>query len=414
MKCFDDLVSDLNAPRLIPSYKQNERRLLSVFMSLIEISPAIRGLFFEKCGYGSGKTCRYKSLMEVQFRGSKYPEVRPDGLVVCTRGKTSWSAFIEAKSEKSAIRPEQIQDYLKLASICDIDAIITISNEFARVPNELPYHIAQPKRKGREVFHFAWADIRTFLELVRMNESLSEVEMALLSQCLLYFWDDGSGVQTYDAMPANWPAFVEAASTALGFGANMKGLTEIVHGWQQERRDLNSKLSHISNRTVELRHFAGIRASEEDRLKADKKSLAESYTLSAEYLFKEERASLKVLADLKSKLTTVALDIEPPAGKGAKAVVRWAAATVNGLEPTNLSVSFDWPGRGPGTTAFAHALTDDPDSLCEGQKDPPKAVRFIQSSENGRAFKSRKKFIEELENTTIGMVQLAFNRGWLP
>ena len=44
----------------------------------------------------------------------------------------------------------------------------------------------------------------------------------------------------------------------------------------------------------------------------------------------------------------------------------------------------------------------------------PKAVRFIQSSENGRAFKSRKKFIEELENTTIGMVQLAFNRGWLP
>lgn len=413
MKCIDDLVSDLNAPRLIPSYKQNERRLLSVFMALIEKSPVIRGLFLEKCGYRSGKTCRFQSLMEVQYKGSKYPEVRPDGLLVCTRGQTSWSAFIEAKSEKSAIRPEQIQDYLQLASMCDVDAIITISNEFARVPNELPYHVGQAKRKGREIYHFAWADIRTFLDLNKNNEDLSPIEIDLVEQCLLYFWDDGSGIQTYDAMPATWPAFVEAASTALGFGANMKGLTEIVHGWQQERRDLCSKLTQQSKRAVELRHFSGARKSEDERLKADKARLADDYILSADYFFKDEKASLEIRADLKSKLTSAALEVEPPAGKAAKAAVRWAASAVDGLSASSLSVSFDWPGRSNGTTAFASALIEDPDALCADQKEAPKKIRFILSVENSRGFKSRKKFIEDLEKTTATLVEFALERGWM-
>lgn len=413
MKCTDDLVSHLNQPRLIPSYKQNERRLLSVFMALIEISPVMRGLFLEKCGYRSGKTCRFQSFMEVQYKGSKYPEVRPDGLLVCTRGQTTWSAFIEAKSEKSAIRPEQIQDYLQLASMCDVDAIITISNEFARTPDELPYHVGQSKRKGRDIFHFAWADVRTFLELNKTNEDLALIEVDLVRQCLFYLWDDGSGIQTYDAMPANWPAFVEAASTALGFGANMKGLTEIVHGWQQERRDLCSKLTQQSKRNVELRHFSGSRSSEEERLKADKTRLAEDYVLSADYLFKDERASLEIRADLKAKLTSAALEVEPPAGKAAKAAVRWAASVVDGLSALNLSVSFDWPGRGRGTTASASALIEDPDLFCTDQKDAPKKIRFILSVENSRGFKSRKKFIEDLENTTATLLELALERAWM-
>lgn len=406
-------MTNTNSPRLIPSYKQTERRLLSVFMALLEISPSIRGAFLEKCGYGSGKTCSYHSIMEVQYKGSRYPEVRPDGLLSCVRGKSSWSAFIEAKSEKSPIRPEQIQDYLKLAQICDVDVVITISNEFARTPDELPYQIVASKRKGKEIYHFAWADIRTFLELANNNLKLNEFEAAVIQQCLHYFWEDGAGVQTYDAMPESWPNFVEAASTALGFGANMKGLTQIVHGWQQERRDLCSKLTQLTGRQIELRHFAGVRSSEDDRLKADRKRLAEEYALSAEYLFKGTKASLKVLADLKSRLTTVALEVPSPSGKGALALVRWAANSLAGLEGTNMSVSFDWPGRGQGSTAFVQPLIDDPDALAQGQKVAPKSLRFIQNVDNSRGFRSRKKFIAELENLTVKMVEQAFARDWV-
>ena len=38
--------------------------------------------------------------------------------------------------------------YLELAKLTDVDAIITISNEFARIPSELPYHL-DSKKVGR-------------------------------------------------------------------------------------------------------------------------------------------------------------------------------------------------------------------------------------------------------------------------
>lgn len=228
MKCMEDLAAAPNRPRLIPNFKQTERRLLSVFMALLELSPTIRGSFFTKCGFRSARVSTYESAMEVTYKGSKYPDIRPDGLAVCTRGKTVWSAFIEAKAEKSIIRPEQIQDYVKLADLAEVDAIITISNEFAREPDELPYHLTQNKRRSKGVFHFAWADIRTFLELEKASGTLADAEQYVLKQCLEYFWDDVSGIQTYDAMPETWAAFVESSSTALGFNSKVKGFSEII------------------------------------------------------------------------------------------------------------------------------------------------------------------------------------------
>ena len=110
--------------------------------------------------------------MEVQYTSAKFPDCRPDGLLAANRGTTNWAAFIEAKSATSRIRPEQILDYIELASQLDVDSIITFSNEFARSPEELPYHIAGNRLRKRSIYHFAWADIRTFLERVRSQEKL--------------------------------------------------------------------------------------------------------------------------------------------------------------------------------------------------------------------------------------------------
>ena len=54
MSCFDNLTSENGTPCLIPIFKQTERRLLSVFMSLLGLSPTIRGHFLGFCGYRGG------------------------------------------------------------------------------------------------------------------------------------------------------------------------------------------------------------------------------------------------------------------------------------------------------------------------------------------------------------------------
>jgi len=413
MRSVEELTSKTNKPRLVPTFKQPERNLLSVFMSLIEMVPLVRSEFLKTCGYSSGKTCNFQSHMEVSYKGAKMPDVRPDGLFACQRGSNEWAAFIEAKAGKSPIRPEQIIEYLELAAQVDVGTVITISNEFARLPTELPYHVAANKRRKCEVYHFAWADIRTFLEGLKSNPELGDVEEKVLSECLEFFWEATSGIQTFDAMPPDWPKFVESSGTALGFGSKTPGITEIVHGWLQERRDLCSKLVHETGAHVDLGHEAGVRADKNLRLKVDRKMLADEYRLSAHYLFKISKVKLNLLADLRACKTILTLEIAPPPNKKAKAVVNWMVAQLEGLELADAFVFFDWKGRGHVPAIPVTELILNPVLAYEDQKDAPKSIQIIRDKHDVRRFKSRKLFIEDLEALTITTVQEAQKAGWI-
>lgn len=417
MKSVDELVSLNNKPRLVPTFKQPERNLLSVFMSLLDLIPAIRGSFLKECGYNSGKICKYQSYMEASYNGPKMPDERPDGLLACQRGANEWSAFIEAKAGtiggKNPIRPKQILDYLKLAALVDVGTIITISNEFSRIPTELPYPIPANKRRKCDIYHFSWADIRTFLEQQKANCDLCEVEAKVLAQCLEFFWEDKSGILTYDAMPVDWPKFVESAGTALGFASNTRGITEIIHGWQQERRDLCSKLVHETHCEVELGHVAGIKADQELRLKVDKKMLADDYGLSAHYLFKKARVKLSLEADLRAHKITSTLELLPPVNKKAKAAVNWMVSQISDLKFFDAYVFFDWKGRGQMLPIPIGDFLGVPELAYEGQKEAPKSIRIICNKHEVRRFKSRKLFIEDIEALTLSTVIEAKKAGWL-
>lgn len=411
MKAVEELSSFENLPRLIPISKQTERRLLSVFMALLDLVPAIRSDFLMMCGYGAGKTSTVQSFMEVSYSSPKLSDVRPDGLIACKRGSTTWGAFIEAKAEGKPIRPEQIQDYAELAASLDIDAVITISNEFALSPSELPYHFAHNKRRKREIYHFAWADIRTFLEGFRNDTQLTDLERKILAECLKFLWSTGSGILTYDAMPVKWPEFVQAAGIALGFGTKTQGITEIVHGWQQERRDLCSKLTCKTQLNVELLHEAGARASQDERLSYDRKLLADDYVLSAKFVIKGSKAHIATLAELQSCRTSVALHFLPPPDKKARGTVSWFLNKLEGSEWADVTVSFDWKGRNQKQTFDLDDLREYPEQAYEGQKDAPKSIRVMKSVHDVRRFKSRKKFIEDVEELTIGMLAAAEKLG---
>lgn len=413
MHSFEHIPASTPEPRLVPLYKQTERKLLSVFMALLGISPDIRGRFLERCGYRGGKTCRLTQRMEVSFQGSKYPEVRPDGLVLCERGQTCWSAFIEAKAEGSTIRSDQIHAYAELAKLTGVNAIITISNEFARVPEEVPYHLDSKKTRNLDVFHFAWADIRTFLELEKENSNLESAETAVLYECLEFFWNEKSGIRTYDAMPEQWPAFVEASSTALGFNSNVKGLSEIVQGWQQERRDLCSKLTHLCGHVVEIRHKAGVRSAESERAKIDRADLSGEYKLEAKYFFKASKLSLDVLVSLSACRMTAMLDLPLPENKGAKALTTWAEKLVKEEDLPHHSICFDWPGKNNDTLLTVDHFLAEPSVVPEGKSSPPRSIKLIASRHGVRNFKSRKKFVSDLEEMTLHLAEFAKSKNWV-
>jgi len=412
MKCIDQLATELNRPRLTPKFKKAERTLLSVFMRTLELIPEVRAEFLSLCGYGAGKSCSYTSYMEVTYPSNKYPDGRPDGLISCQYGKRNWAAFIEAKAEKSPIRLDQMQEYAELASMLDVDALISLSNEFARAPSEPPYNIPNGKRRKREIYHFAWAELRTMLELQRVNDALPPVEAAILDDCLDYFWSSGSGVSAYDQMPPEWPDFVQSAGVGVGFQTQTPGITEIVKGWHQERRDIRSKLIHETHKTVELRHETGVRATPDDILKHDRKRLAEDYELAATFYLKDAKLPVSVLAGLKDRKITVSLDISPPDGKGAKASVTWFAKCATEFDCSKTSVVFDWPGHGNKVWMMLEDLKKDPEPAFQGQKKSPKRIRLTRQVHDVRRFKSRKNFVVDVEAAVLSVVRDAVSAGW--
>ncbi len=404
MKFVSELSSDTNRPQLTPFFKKQERSLLSVFMRMLELVPWIRGEFFADCGFMAARTSSYESYMEVSYAGKKYPEGRPDGLVYCKRGNTHWAAFIEAKCGNSPIRPEQIQSYAELAAAVDVDAIISISNEFARQPSELPYHVASNKRKKRDIFHFSWSEIKNRLGLYLHDKRLSELEIEILKDCLSYFDLDGSGVLSYNQMPKEWLDFVQSAGVGVGFTSKQPGITEVVHGWHQERRDLCSKLMRLVQGPVDLKHALGARADFGQILTYDRKELAEKCELSAEFSFKDKPTSLGIRCELQDRKTTALMEFKPPTGKAAKGTLSWLAKRVANMPNGKTSVIFNWKGKGNQRALRLEDFQNDPDAALSESKDAPKNITIVRQVHDVRRFKSRKFFIVDLEATAQSLV----------
>ncbi|WP_187292493.1 hypothetical protein [Octadecabacter antarcticus] len=335
--------------------------------------------------------------MEVTFRSSKTPDHRPDGLVACKRGTSEWTAFIEAKAGKSEIRSEQIQDYAHLASLLDVHCIISISNEFARSPTELPYHVAGNKRRKKEIRHFAWAELRASIDRFSGCNELPDLARNILSDAASFLWDPASGILTFDQMPQEWGEFVQSSGVGVGFSSKTPGITEIVHGWHQERRDLRSKLAHEACQAVELRHELGMRAEFDAILSHDRKRLAEKYELVASFVFKEPKLSLDVRCELQDRKSTVSVDIPVPADKGAKAATTWLTKQTEDFEATKTDVIMTWKGRGNGRHVTLETLRNDPDKLFEGMREAPKSIRLVRQIHDVRRFRSAKNFIVDLE-----------------
>lgn len=401
MKCLNELSPSCRKPNLMDKGKKTERTLLSVFMRLLELVPDLRAEFLAQCGYNSGRSCTYDSFMEASFSSTKLPDHRPDGLILCKRGSSEWTAFVEAKAGKSDIRPEQIQDYAHLASLVDVDCIISISNEFARSPTELPYHVAGNKRRKREIRHFAWAELRAMIDRLARVHDQDDLSRAILQDAASFLWDQASGILTFDQMPKEWGEFVQSSGVGVGFSSKTPGITEIVHGWHQERRDLRSKIAHSAEQHVDLRHELGVRAEFDAILSCDRKRLAEQYELVTSYYFKDTKLSLEALCELQDRKSTVTVDIPVPADKGAKAITTWLTKQTDHFDATKTAIVMTWRGKGNERHATIEGMRNDPDKLFDGFREAPRSIRLVRQIHDVRRFRSAKNFVVDLERLVL-------------
>lgn len=388
--------------RLFPILADTSRegRVLSITLASLSAVFDFRRVLLKSVGQQVGVRTTLDAYSEVSFPQEGTMKDRPDGLIVLRTGKRTWSALIEAKIGNAEIDPSQIERYLKLAKRNNINAVISISNQFASQPDQPTYSASKIGAKGIELYHWSWMHIRTEAALLCDDGKVEDPDQVyILSELVRYLSHDAVGISGFDQMNSEWPDLVGLLQKGGRVNKTAPETQNTVSSWHQELRDLSLILRRRTLSNVSLRLP---RAQEQDakvRLKADAEHLSEVGCLTACFDIPDTAAFLDVNVSLVTRAIHVGMKLKAPSDrKSGKARVNWLLRQVKDVDSTRIVVRAHWAGRTPHTQASLEAVRENPDVvLLDDPSKAPVSLEILMATEDGRRFRGRKTFIQMLE-----------------
>ena len=398
----DSLVSGQEA-RLFPvlADTSKEGRSLSILLACLSHVHEFGHTLLKTLGLRIRSRSRIEAFTEVKLPKSLDGQPnRPDGLIVVSTGKRSWTALVEAKIGRSKLEAHQIHSYMQLARENEIDAVVTISNEFAAMPSHHPLQISRPP-KNVHLFHWSWASILTHAKLLLMSQEVQNPDQQFLLHEFVRFLDHPStGVMRFDRMTGDWKNLV--ASVVAGSPLSKKSdiVVDAVASWHQETRDLALKLTELVSAPVSVRLSPKHRDHPNVRIQDDAEHLSKTAQLRAEYNVPDAASAITVTADLSRRSVSVSMRLPAPEDRrSTKGRVNWLLRQLAKSEAEDLHICAYWPRRSEPSQAPLEAVRSDPDILTAIPSRAPASFEVRMVRDASRRFSGAKTFVEELEST---------------
>jgi hypothetical protein len=365
--------------RLIPvgSEKAQERRATSIFLATLSIVEQFADAVMKSVGQRRSERTSIQCFTEVVFKQKTSKEKkkvseqdRPDGLIVLKVGKRTWSALIEAKIGTAQLNSDQIERYLAIAKEHKIDAVITISNQFAVLPTHHPVKVPKNALRSVDLYHWSWTSLLTqAIFQLEIEQTLDPEQRFILNEFRRYFEHPSSGVKSFDAMNSEWK---DICLTVKNGGRLQKSADEVkntVGAWHQEQRDLSLMLTKNLKKSVPIKIKAAHKTDPEARLKDDCADLVNSHCLQSIFKIPGAASDLKVVADLKGWTVVVSMELKAPSRdekKTTKAQITWLLKQLQKTTDTSIEIVASWPKRAPDTRTSLEELRENPFILhCE-------------------------------------------------
>lgn len=399
MSDLPEFIESGEKARLFPvlSDSSKEGRATSILLACMFQVPEFAQALLADLGVRTGPRTRIETYREVCLKGSK---LRPDGMIVVTTGKRTWTALIEAKIGNRDLEEGQIEDYLELAKAHSINALITISNQFAPLPSHHPLSLSASSLKKAELYHWSWMHVLTESSLLLQGEqALAREKIILIGEFVRFLTHSSAGVKGFDQMPKSWKAVTSVVQSGGKLAANNYDTKDVIGAWHQEARDLSLILARQLGCDVTIKASRAHANDPVSRIKHDAGLLCQQAQLQTVLSIPDAAAPVEVSADLQIKTITVSMRLKAPEErKSTKARTSWLLRQIKAEEAQNIFVRMFWPGRGP---YAQYALKDLQDNPGLGAIDKPNAVvtsfEICAIWEIGNKFNQPKKFISELE-----------------
>ena len=100
--------------------------------------------------------------------------MRPDGLIGVTRAGKTWWCLVECKVADQSLTVDQMAMYLELAGANAIDAVLSISNQYATKPSEYRIQLDPKKLRKTAIHHWSWVRVLTEAEVQKQFRGVKD------------------------------------------------------------------------------------------------------------------------------------------------------------------------------------------------------------------------------------------------
>ena len=387
--------------RLIPvvaDSKKEERAtsaLLATFMVVRQFAEEVLAEADAKVGVKARVQC----YTEVVFDTKDNSKIRPDGLVVVTLGKKTWSALIESKVGNAELAKEQVEAYLDLAKEVGADVVVTISNQFATKPTHHPVAVNKAKTRSTGLYHLSWLLILSKASVLSQTKEIKDVEQGyLLRELIRYLDHPASGVSPMSSMNTGWKDVCASVQQGAPLKKSDEDVIATANAWHQLLRYLSLELSVETGAMAQVALKRAHKNNGDALMNDTIDAITNDQLLNGGISIPHTASDIQVTADLARRVVTLSMKV-----KGNQEVVRpsagvnWLSRQLKSLQDSDLIVKAVWPGHTKNTHAELSKVLEDATALVpEGQKEVPKEFEIMQVLDLGGKFKGQRIFVERV------------------
>jgi hypothetical protein len=399
-----DMIKSGERSRLIPvvADMSKEERAVSPVLAVFSVVPAFANSMLDEVGGPTNQRARIKCFSQVVFKdGPTDRKLRPDGLIIVDSGRKIWSALVEAKVGNSEISGKQIEDYLDIARHLGINAVITISNQFAPNPTHHPVSVNKQKLRSVELYHFSWLALLTKATLIGQSKQVDDPEQAFILRELIRFLNHtSSGICEMSRMSGSWKDVCMKVQTGTPIAKGDPAVLAAVADWHQLSRFLALDLSVAVGRPVSVWMPKSQLADPMVRRNSDVTSLTTMHTLEMELNVPGVASRITVQADFLRRSVRFSTTINTPQDKSRPtAAITWLTRQLPLLkESTDTLLRVHWSRRTPDTVVtIAEAIRDPKSAAPDNRKELPISVDVQRVVDLATRFKGAATFVEDIK-----------------
>lgn len=415
-------IASAQRARLIPAIADSnkEQRAASILLAALAAVDEFRNTMLSTVGQRLGTRARIDCYTEVVLK--KNPPnltLRPDGLLIVTIGKKQWSALIEAKIGRADLNEEQLGHYIQLARLNNVDAVVTLSNQFAALPTHHPIRLPRSSIKTVELYHWSWMFVLTQATLtLSSREFASKDQCFILHEVVEYFKHPSTGVSSFDRMNPEWKDLVTKIRSNAPLSKSSPEVENSVASWHEEQRDLCLIMSRRLGRQVTVKLSRAHRQDPIRRLKDDCEHLVTKKELSCTLDIPDTAGPMVIEAHIDKRNVFCLMRLAAPQDKKRTlARVNWLIRQVAHCQAEDVFIKALWPGRAAATQNSLAEVRNNPGCLDSGDGSMTvQSFEVIMVSELGGKFGGTKTFIEKLEQVVPKYYEQIGQhlRAWVP